>query len=104
MHGLPTVEELVAMPFPPGVPGACQAVRSKLLVAADETYHEFGDRYASSALLLDAERGGRVGGVTVGEIACVGWREMKCDLPALWNYTSGTGPLMMHPRAVEHRR
>ena len=104
MHGLPTVEELVAAPFPPGVPGACQAVRSELLVAAGETYHERGDGHASSALLLEAGRGGRVGGVTVGEIACIGGREMKCDLPALWNYTSGTGPLMTHPRAVEHRR
>jgi hypothetical protein len=70
----------------------CQRVREEALFEAATSYSNRKDRIEASLMDFDVDPSGRVTGIKVGQIGCVGWRDdSKCRLRQLWDH-KGTGP------------
>lgn len=75
--------------------GKCLPILFKSLVPADVTYHNRPhERNPSSFLDFQVNRRGYVTKILIGEIACLGYRQSRCDLKQYWDTKTGKGPWM----------
>jgi hypothetical protein len=72
----------------------CQRVREHALFEAATSYSNRKEKIEGSVMDFDLDVSGRVTGIKVGQVGCVGWRgDSKCRLRQLWD-KQGTGPWM----------
>lgn len=98
--------EIQDVPVPPEskfhvAQDTCRSISFKRLVSAEQTYANQGAAiFASSFLDWQTAPDGAIGDIVLGEIACLGHRDKRCNLKFYWNQTSGSGPWTPHNSTV----